>query len=156
MRSITVLLVLIGLNLVSLATSRRLDLSSNWRLLNANKSLSIADVTIPTSVTTVLNREKIIDDPLYRYNDEKYRWIVYENDWVFQTSFLLKSDDLNSPISLVFNSIDTIASVFVNDKNVLNASNQFVEYEVTLLNRVRFLFSCFILFNYVFLKQKLP
>jgi beta-mannosidase len=111
-----------------------IDLNSNWTLLNSNLNLTIRNVSLPTSIQTVLRQNQRVGDYLYRYNDVKYRWIGNENDWVLENTFSLRDQPLIQPnyssLSLVFDSIDTVSSVYLNGKFVLFARNQFVKYQI--------------------------
>ena len=103
-------------------------LNHNWTLLNENQSILITNLSLPMSVHTALRRQNLIDDPLFGLNDIKLRWISMDNNWVFENYFASNTSD--SIINLVFDSIDTIASVYLNNKFVLFASNQFLRYEL--------------------------
>lgn len=108
-----------------------LNFNTNWNLINKLKNINIKNLTIPQSVTTALRNAKLINDPLFRYNDVKYRWITTDNNWIFENKFQLDSKQLKANlINLIFESIDTFASVYLNDKFILYASNQFLKYEI--------------------------
>ena len=42
--------------------------------------------SVPGSVHTALMNSKLIKDPYYRFNDNDYRWIAYDN-WTYTTDF---------------------------------------------------------------------
>lgn len=109
----------------------RIDLNKNWTLVNAPRNISISGLHLPISVHTALLQSHLINDPFYRFNDLDLRWIVKEDTWLFKTEFEMNSTRSASSIaSLEFDSIDTIASVYLNKKLVLLASNQFLKYEL--------------------------
>ncbi len=120
-------LILIGIN-----AQEEIKITNNWSLFNIPNNINISNVTLPMSVTTALRLRNQIDDPLFRFNDVKLRWIVMDDNWIFENKFQIDNNiDLNNTIiSLVFDSIDTIASVYLNEKFVLYASNQFLSYEL--------------------------
>ena len=46
-------------------------LGAGWGLVNANGSVSLDDITMPTHALAALEDAKVIGDPLYRYEDEE-------------------------------------------------------------------------------------
>lgn len=133
MKAITFILLLLIQFICNSETSGlyRIDLNKNWTLVNAPRNISISDLHLPISVHTVLLQANLIGDPFYRFNDLDLRWIVKEDTWQFKTEFELNSTRSASTIaSLEFDSIDTVASVYLNKKLVLLASNQFLKYEL--------------------------
>lgn len=72
--------------LLGFVNGERLDLGGNWQLQNKNGTIKVNDVLVPGYVHTALLKARIIDDPYYRYNDEVYRWIDYDN-WTFSRVF---------------------------------------------------------------------
>jgi beta-mannosidase len=114
-----------------------INLSSNWTLSNKNFNITINNLELPISVTTALRRENLIPDPLYRYNDVYLRWIVQDDNWIFSNNFKIENfDSLNdsTTINLIFDTIDTIASVYLNEKFILAGNNQFLKYHAKGLN----------------------
>lgn len=131
MKAITVLLLIQFIHNSESSGQYQIDLNKNWSLVNAARNITISDLDLPTSVHTALILSDLIKDPFYRFNDLDFRWIAKEDNWIFKTEFNFDSARSNSTIaSLEFDSIDTIASVYLNDKLVLHASNQFLKYEV--------------------------
>lgn len=117
--------------------SIKIDLKSNWTLINKEFNIIYSNVTIPNSVHSVLVANEYINDPLIGYNDVNFRWIVYADGWVFKNVFSVDSTVSldTSTVNLILDSIDTFASIYVNDKLLLKASNQFVRYEITNVNK---------------------
>ena len=113
----------------------QIDLNKNWTIINAPRNILLKNLTLPISVHTALLKANLINDPYYRFNDTELRWIINDNDWVFQTYFQLEtSTNKSSVICLEFDSIDTIASVYLNNKFILSARNQFIKYEIFHVN----------------------
>ena len=112
-------------------------LNTNWTLSSQNLNITINNVTLPTSVHSVLRKQNLIPDPLYRDNDVKLTWIFENDDWTFTNMFKIdKFSTLNatSKINFIFDSVDTIASIYLNQKFILNTNNQFLKYQVESLN----------------------
>jgi len=72
----------------------------------------------------------IIEDPYYRLNERKVQW-VDKKDWVYQCSFELSPDEFERQHhELRFEGLDTYASVYINDRLVLQSSNMHRCYTV--------------------------
>jgi beta-mannosidase len=83
---------------------------------------------LPGCVQTDLLANGEIEDPYYRTNEENLQWIG-EKDWTYETAFsvdpaLLKSKN----VDIVFKGLDTYATVYLNDVNILNTDNYFREW----------------------------
>ena len=80
---------------------------------------------VPGSVQTDLLRAKIIPEPFYRDNEKRLQWIGIE-DWQYQTTFDVPASTLSRKhIELVFQGLDTYATVYLNGQGVLHADNMF-------------------------------
>jgi beta-mannosidase len=122
-----------------------LDLSRGWQLrLAPDSSLNhVAGATpnvdaatlqrvsewlpaeVPGCVQTDLLREKIIPEPFYRDNEKGLQWIGLE-DWEYRTTFDVPQATLaRKHIELLFQGLDTFATVYLNDQGVLRAENMF-------------------------------
>jgi beta-mannosidase len=85
---------------------------------------------VPGCVQTDLLQNKIIPDPFYRENEKTLQWIGQE-DWQYQTSFDVPASTLaRKHIELVFNGLDTYATVSLNGQAVLRADNMFRTWRV--------------------------
>lgn len=114
----------------TLINDPKMDLSTNWTLINEEFKISFANVTLPNSVHSILVSNDYIDDPLVGYNDINFRWIAYADGWVLKKVFSLDSvAAVRGAANLILDSVDTFASIYVNNKHVLDTSNQFVRYE---------------------------
>ncbi|MCL5029643.1 MAG: hypothetical protein M1480_11590 [Bacteroidetes bacterium] len=84
---------------------------------------------VPGTVQTDLLKAELIPDPFYSDNEIKLQWIG-ELDWHYQTSFNLpKNFSLNKKIYLIFESLDTIAEIILNDKVIDKTKNIFLEFK---------------------------
>jgi beta-mannosidase len=107
------------------------SLGSNWTLTNNVRNISVDNLTLPISVHTALRAAKLIDDPLYGFNDIKLRWISNEDNWVFSNYFVTTTAISSSKrVDFIFDSIDTIASIYLNGRFLLFVNNQFLSYRV--------------------------
>lgn len=134
---ISLIFIIVNLNAFSASPNIiELDISTNWTLQNVNKSITLSNLTIPINVHHALEDAKIISNILYGYNDVILRWIVYEPVWTFQKYFNLNQSLYdyitlnNANTQFEFYSLDTIASVYLNDKFLLFAQNEFLKYTI--------------------------
>lgn len=104
-------------------------LKNGWQFRQAGETKWNA-ATVPGEVHTDLLKKKIIPDPYYRDNEKKLQWIEKKN-WEYKTSFQLSPESLNKKnTELVFDGLDTYATVYLNGKLVLKADNMFRQWRV--------------------------
>lgn len=112
------------------ATLQTIDLNGQWVVTDESRpseGLSY-NGTVPGSIYTTLRDNKKIGDPYYRDNDDKYRWIA-RDDWSYSRTFQVTSTMMSSrSLMLVCEGLDTIATVYVNNKVVGKSDNMFVRY----------------------------
>lgn len=82
--------------------------------------------TVPGTIHTDLLNNKIIDDPFYSNNELRMDWIP-ECDWLYQTKFDFKGN-LKNNIDLVFEGLDTITEIYLNNIRLGGTDNMFVKY----------------------------
>ncbi|THV08604.1 glycoside hydrolase family 2 protein [Dendrothele bispora CBS 962.96] len=86
----------------------------------------------PTSVHVELLNLKRIPDPFVGLHEWDVQWIG-ETRWAFKTTFSVKEDELKTTnIDLVFDGLDTFASVLLNGAQILQTEDQFIEYRVAV------------------------
>jgi len=86
------------------------------------------NAVVPSVVHLDLLRESKIDDPYKEYNEIKLRWIA-KSDWEYSRKFEISQSDLkHERIVLVCEGLDTIATIFINDKQIGKSENMFVRY----------------------------
>ncbi|MCM3901497.1 MAG: hypothetical protein ND866_07305 [Pyrinomonadaceae bacterium] len=85
---------------------------------------------VPGCVHTDLLKNKLIDEPFFRDNEQKLQWIG-KTDWEYQTSFNVGPEILKlQHVELVFAGLDTYAQVFLNESLLLDVNNMFREWRV--------------------------
>ncbi|XP_072563097.1 beta-mannosidase-like isoform X2 [Paramormyrops kingsleyae] len=103
-------------------------LSGKWGLRNSNGSLSLA-ADVPGCVHSALLRQGLIQDPYYRLNDLAYRWISLDN-WTYTTTFSVpRGTRQKQRVSLVFDGVDTVSTISLNDVIVGTTDNMFRRYD---------------------------
>ncbi len=81
--------------------------------------------TVPGCVQTDLLQNKIIPEPFYRENEKTLQWIGQE-DWQYQATFDVAAATVSRKhVELVFQGLDTYATVTLNGHGILNADNMF-------------------------------
>ena len=79
-----------------------------------------------------LLNQTIIRDPFYRFNEENQIWIT-NSTWIYSTEFT-HTDALSYQLgyTLVFESIDTVATVRFNKKIIGSTINEFTYHTFNL------------------------
>ena len=104
------------------------DLGGTWSLRNVRGNVS-ASASVPGEVHTDLLRAGVLAaDPYFRYNDVEFRWVLFE-DWVFSRTFSAADVPAGAQVRLVFEGVDTIATVELNGVVVGTTDNMFRRYE---------------------------
>jgi len=104
-------------------------LKNGWQFRQVGETKWNA-ATVPGEVHTDLLKNKLIPDPYYRDNEKKLQWIEKKN-WEYKTFFQLSPESLNKKnTELVFDGLDTYATVYLNGKLVLKADNMFRQWRV--------------------------
>ncbi|XP_076092568.1 beta-mannosidase-like isoform X1 [Mytilus galloprovincialis] len=118
-------------------TLQTIDLNGQWVIADESRrndsspgkdNLSTVLGTVPGNVYTSLINNNQIDDPYYRDNDDRYRWIAKDN-WSYTKSFQVTSSIFSSQsLVLVCEGLDTVSHVFINGVTVGTSDNMFVRY----------------------------
>jgi len=126
---------------------KEMELSQNWKLYGCFsdeydiKSICSDeyrcdgwyDVSVPGDVHTELIKNKIIENPMYGYNDARCGW-VEKKVWIYRNEFIVDSEILKEEHQeLLFEGLDTYATVYLNGNKLADFQNMFVEHraEVT-------------------------
>jgi len=107
-------------------TAIRLDLAGDWQLSSVDNSHTLA-MELPGDVHSALLKAGVIDDPYVGRNENDVQWVAHK-DWVIERTVTVGADDIAGYWYLDLEYLDTVASVFVNDKLVLEAENCFRRY----------------------------
>ncbi|MBI9104219.1 MAG: glycoside hydrolase family 2 protein [Spirochaetales bacterium] len=106
-------------------------LNRNWTLINTEKQISIP-IRIPGDNITALYEAEIIPDPYYGKNEMDLQWIG-RSDWSFENRFTIDKTDLTSKNTWVhFDSIDTLAEVYLNGTLLGRTENMFRAYRFSI------------------------
>ena len=92
---------------------------------------------VPGTIHTDLMANNIIPDPFYDLNEKEVQWVA-DNEWWYRKEFDLAPEVLNKQaIELVFEGLDTFATVWVNDVAVGEAHNMFTPWRFSIKNAVK-------------------
>ncbi len=102
---------------------------------NRLKSHKEFPAKVPGTIHTDLLNNKIIDDPFYSDNELRMDWIP-ECDWLYQTKFDFKGS-LKNNVDLVFEGLDTVSEIYLNEVELGATDNMFVKYTYNVKNILR-------------------
>lgn len=72
-----------------------------------------------------------IEDPFIDANELKVQWIA-EKDWEYKAQFNVARKERFSSYRVVFEGLDTFATVFLNGRRILTTDNMFLKYTVDI------------------------
>jgi beta-mannosidase len=114
-------------------SSRALDSGWEFRAVGNVDNVDVKQwhsAQVPGVVHTDLLRNKLIPDPFDRDNEFRLQWIGL-TDWEYRTTLTLDAAALaHDHVDLVFEGLDTLADVYLNDQVVLHADNMHRRWRV--------------------------
>lgn len=121
-------LALLGLFAATCASSaaQRLPLAT-WSFRSHNGSVHIDNVRVPGTSHTHLIDAGVIEDPCLRFNERAYQWIARET-WIYETQVDIAEHDALARSKLVFEQLDGVTQVFVNDQLLASTHSAFVPH----------------------------
>ncbi|CAH0014311.1 unnamed protein product [Clonostachys rhizophaga] len=126
-----------------MATHSKIQLESGWVFKQEDDASSdpwLPVSRVPTQIHMDLLNNKKIPDPFVDLNERSVQW-VGEKSWVYRLSFKLPFE--SSPeqavgtgvrTDLVFDGLDTFATVTLNGTKILSTDNMFVSYRADVTN----------------------
>ncbi len=110
-------------------------LHNEWHFHQAGID-SVLPAQIPGIVHADLMRAGMIPDPYFRENEKEVQWIERE-DWIYKTSFEVSPEVFSREhIDLVFEGLDTYATVVLNGDTLLSANNMYREWRVAVKDQL--------------------
>ncbi|KAL4955077.1 glycoside hydrolase superfamily [Aspergillus filifer] len=107
-------------------------LSSGWTFKDSEDPSPDAWLPVPTVPSVVqqdLHANGKLEDPFIGFNELSARW-VNEKSWTYRTSFLKPEAPAGSSIYLVFDGLDTFATVKLDGQIILQCDNMFLAQRV--------------------------
>ncbi len=118
------------------AQTKKTNMNDGWQFKQLGKN-NWYKATVPGTVHTDLLTNGLIEDPYYRDNEKKLQWIG-TTDWEYKKSFLVDVQTLKKKhIDLVFDGLDTYATVYLNGEEVLSANNMFRQWKADVKNQLK-------------------
>jgi beta-mannosidase len=112
------------------AQSERL-LNAGW-YVRENTQNTWMNASVPGTIHTDLMRAGIIQDPFLAKHEQHVQW-VGERTWIYETTFTLTEQERLLPhLALLFEGLDTYATIVINGKICLEANNMFRTYHLPL------------------------
>jgi beta-mannosidase len=112
----------------------KIPLTSEWQFRQDSSGTNgnWLRANVPGDVHLDLLRNGLIPDPFYRDNEAKLQWIGKAN-WSYRTTIHADPVLLHwSHLDLVFDGLDTTASVYLNDHLILSANNMFRKWRINI------------------------
>lgn len=123
-----------------------LDLTGNWEFrqypASARRMRDLDDshwsrTRVPASVFQSLVADGQIDRKELLANPEKFAW-VSDKPWIFRKRFDLPADLADcGRLELVFDGLDTVASIWLNDKLIAKTANMFIPFRFDVTDFLR-------------------
>lgn len=107
-----------------------IDLSGSWQFQKQG-DIAWLKAEVPGTVQTDLFANKMIPDLFFSDNELKNKWVENEN-WVYQKTFSIDKLQLKQNADLIFEGLDTYATVFLNGQKILVSDNMFRSYKVDI------------------------
>jgi beta-mannosidase len=131
-----ILLILIATRCGKGKMTEIFDLTQGWQFRH-NDSVSWHKATIPGTIHTDLFNEGMINDPYYGCNESELQW-VGESDWVYRKSFFLGGNIKPTQNNhLVFEGLDTYATIYLNGYILGESSNMFRKWSFECGNKLK-------------------
>ncbi len=133
---------------VELTLMKILHLSEHWQFKQRTPALSLKDdlafsenwrsASVPGCVHLDLLAHELIPEPFYGLQEQEVQW-VGEQDWLYRCQFTLPEDflSLDEHILLCFDGLDTFATVWLNEQQILISENMFLPHQVQVTGLLR-------------------
>jgi beta-mannosidase len=99
---------------------------SDWTISNLDLNISLP-AKLPSYAQLDLYDNQVIGDPLYGRNNYNLRWIIWHN-WTYTSAPIPGLASNASSTWLLFNGLDTFASIAFCHQHVASTNNQFRQY----------------------------
>lgn len=130
-RTLTFGLFYFLLSSCSLAAFSQTLVAGSWKFRQAGTN-PWHPATVPGTVHTDLLNNRLIPDPFFADNENKLQWID-RADWEYKADIICNPEDLKKPITrIIFEGLDTYATVQLNGKVILKADNMFRPWETNI------------------------
>lgn len=94
------------------------------------------DCQVPGDIHPALETAGLIPDPFLNQNVEACSWVA-SRDWWYRQEVAIPKTFTGQSLQLVFDGIDTFATVYVNDAKVGETENSFLQYRFDVTDIIR-------------------
>ena len=107
-----------------------IDLCGTWQLRKTADPAHSLPAQIPGDNYSALLENGEIPDPYYGENERDVQWVA-DTDWTYERTFIVPQGLLQAQgVLLNLDSVDTVATIFLNDKEVARTENQFLRFRM--------------------------
>ncbi|HBC88534.1 MAG TPA: hypothetical protein DCZ94_16425 [Lentisphaeria bacterium] len=118
---------------------QKIHLNRDWGLAFKNPTTGKQhkiDATVPGNVAVDLVREKIIPDPYIGKNSlVTYKW--ERTDFTYSASFIAPEIGKNEKLELLFEGIDTVATIKLDGKKIAFVENMFIPHAIDITDAIK-------------------
>ncbi|MBS0630561.1 MAG: glycoside hydrolase family 2 protein [Verrucomicrobia bacterium] len=108
-----------------------------WKFRDATKQSAWRSATVPGCVHRDLLRHGLIPDPFYGTNELDLQWIEHR-DWEYAATFNVPAAALaEDTVDLVCDGLDTLATVYLNGRELARTDNMFISWRWNVKSRLR-------------------
>ncbi|MCE2596486.1 glycoside hydrolase family 2 protein [Motilimonas cestriensis] len=109
-----------------------ITLAGTWCLSSDSSRNISCDIAIPGDIHSALLLANEIPDPYISKNESQVQWVA-QTPWQIKRSFFISESELNqAALELWLESLDTIATVSINQQVIYQASNQFQRHIINI------------------------
>jgi beta-mannosidase len=135
-KNLFLLLSILSCVFISAQNSYRNLCSENWTFNKLNE-FKKNKAKVPGTIHTDLFENQLIPDPFFGTNEKQLQWIENEN-WEYETKFnLTKSELKNQNIDIIFEGLDTYATIYLNGKLLLETDNMFRTWHTSVKDKLQ-------------------
>ncbi|RZC32612.1 Glyco hydro 2 domain containing protein [Asbolus verrucosus] len=134
--SVEIFILILGATLCSSLT--RQNLGGQWGATGGDAGIIISNATVPGGIFSDLMNSGEIGDIFYGTGDSDYSWVGL-SDWTYSTTFTVDEELLaHANVHLVFEGLDTFATILINGQEVGTSQNMFVRYVFDVKQQLQF------------------
>ena len=135
-KKLLILLSILYCSFIAAQNSYRNLSNENWTFNKQNETQK-NKAKIPGTIHTDLFENQLIPDPFFGTNEKQLQWIENEN-WEYETKFHLSKSELkNQNIDILFEGLDTYATIYLNGKLLLETDNMFRNWNASVKDNVK-------------------
>ncbi|HWA17864.1 MAG TPA: glycoside hydrolase family 2 protein [Devosia sp.] len=112
-----------------------IDLAGEFALTSPSRKIKTS-INLPGDVHTALLAAGQIPDPYFGTNEQAVMW-VHQTPWIMERRFTATRADVDGYLTLTLESVDCIATIFLNGEEIGHTQNQFIRYDIDVTGKVK-------------------